>query len=282
VDIDLLKTFLEVKNTRHFGRAAENLYLTQAAVSARVKQLEKVLGTPLFTRYRNNIQLTPTGKRLVPHAEAMLDAWERAREDVAQKHEQKFVFAIGSTIGLWDLCLQAALPAFYEKLTNVSIRAEALGQDGLIRRLMERTLDVAVIHEPAKTNDLISREMPAANLILVSTVANCAVEQAINSNYVAVDWGLSFDVSYTQALQINALPIMHTPLARIALDFILACGGCAYLPSSLVEPHMGTRLHRVNDAPIIPRPFYIACHRENRHSEIAELLVEVVLAQSKS
>ncbi|WP_082880488.1 MULTISPECIES: LysR family transcriptional regulator [unclassified Oleiphilus] len=39
MDIELLRTFLEVKNTRHFGKAAENLYLTQAAVSARIKQL---------------------------------------------------------------------------------------------------------------------------------------------------------------------------------------------------------------------------------------------------
>ena len=40
MDIDLLKTFLEVNKTRHFGRAADNLYLTPAAVSARVRQLE--------------------------------------------------------------------------------------------------------------------------------------------------------------------------------------------------------------------------------------------------
>ncbi|WP_082881977.1 LysR family transcriptional regulator [Oleiphilus sp. HI0043] len=39
MDIELLRTFLEVKNTRHFGKAAEHLYLTQAAVSARIKQL---------------------------------------------------------------------------------------------------------------------------------------------------------------------------------------------------------------------------------------------------
>ena len=43
MDIDLLKTFLEVNKTRHFGRAADNLYLTPAAVSARVRQLEQIL-----------------------------------------------------------------------------------------------------------------------------------------------------------------------------------------------------------------------------------------------
>ena len=42
MDIDLLKTFVEVNRMRHFARAAENLFVTSAAVSARVKQLESL------------------------------------------------------------------------------------------------------------------------------------------------------------------------------------------------------------------------------------------------
>lgn len=58
MDTELLKTFLEVSRTRHFGRAAEALYLTQSAVSFRIRQLENQLGVNLFTRHRNNIRLT--------------------------------------------------------------------------------------------------------------------------------------------------------------------------------------------------------------------------------
>ena len=53
MDTELLKTFLEVSRTRHFGRAAEALYLTQSAVSFRIRQLENQLGVNLFTRHRN-------------------------------------------------------------------------------------------------------------------------------------------------------------------------------------------------------------------------------------
>lgn len=66
MDIELLKTFLEVHKTRHFGRAADNLHLTSAAVSARIKQLEQYLGVTLFVRKRGNIQLTSEGERLLP------------------------------------------------------------------------------------------------------------------------------------------------------------------------------------------------------------------------
>lgn len=62
MDTELLKTFLEVSRTRHFGRAAESLYLTQSAVSFRIRQLENQLGVNLFTRHRNNIRLTAAGE----------------------------------------------------------------------------------------------------------------------------------------------------------------------------------------------------------------------------
>ncbi|MBX4390006.1 LysR family transcriptional regulator, partial [Mycobacterium tuberculosis] len=58
MDTELLKTFLEVSRTRHFGRAADGRYLRESAVSFRIRQLENQLGVKLFTRHRNNIRLT--------------------------------------------------------------------------------------------------------------------------------------------------------------------------------------------------------------------------------
>ncbi|MEI4270070.1 MAG: LysR family transcriptional regulator, partial [Candidatus Dasytiphilus stammeri] len=63
VNTELLKTFLEVSRTLHFGKAAELLYLTQSAVSFRIRQLENQLGVILFTRHRNKIRLTAAGIR---------------------------------------------------------------------------------------------------------------------------------------------------------------------------------------------------------------------------
>lgn len=85
MDTELLKTFLEVQKTRHFGKAAENLYLTQSAVSFRIRQLEQSLGVPLFVRFRNNIQLTSAGELLLPHAEAVLTAIGAAKQQIQQQ-----------------------------------------------------------------------------------------------------------------------------------------------------------------------------------------------------
>ena len=96
MDIDLLKTFLEVNRTRHFGRAADNLFITQSAVSARIQQLEERLGVRLFTRSRNNIQLTPQGRKLVRFAETITNVWNRARLEVAVEDETQIALSTGA------------------------------------------------------------------------------------------------------------------------------------------------------------------------------------------
>jgi DNA-binding transcriptional LysR family regulator len=75
MDLELLRTFLEVNRTRHFARSAELLNITQAAVSNRVKTLETFLKVRLFDRTTRDIRLTPEGARLVRHADRVIAAW---------------------------------------------------------------------------------------------------------------------------------------------------------------------------------------------------------------
>ena len=77
-----MRTFLEVSRTCHFGRAADALHLTQAAVSARIKLLEGSLGVALFERTKREVRITPEGNRLKRHAELLLAEWRKARQDV--------------------------------------------------------------------------------------------------------------------------------------------------------------------------------------------------------
>ena len=109
MDIDLLRTFLEVHKTRHFGQAAENLYLTSAAVSARIKQLEHHVGVSLFNRTRGNITLTPEGERLLPNAESLVLTWQRTLQQISMQPELSGRLHIGATAGLWQFTLQQKL-----------------------------------------------------------------------------------------------------------------------------------------------------------------------------
>ncbi len=104
MDTELLKTFLEVQKTRHFGKAADNLYLTQSAVSFRIRQLEQSLGVTLFNRFRNNIQLTTAGEMLLPHAQAVLSAIASAKQQIATNYHPERPLHLLMSSELGALC----------------------------------------------------------------------------------------------------------------------------------------------------------------------------------
>jgi LysR family transcriptional regulator, flagellar master operon regulator len=268
MDIELLKTFLEVYRTRHFGRAAENLFLTQSAVSARIRLLEETLGVQLFARGRNNIRLSPAGERLLKHAESILSAWYRARQDTLLAGEDRVSLAIGGMYSLWDIVLQDWVHTLHRRLPRLVLHAEAHGWEVLVRKLLDGLLDVGFMFEPPQVAELLVQEVATIKLIMVASRAGLRAEEAVAGDYVMVDWGTSFAIAHARHFPAMPSPGTRIGLGRMALAFLLDCGGVAYLAERMVEEHLQDgRLHRVEDAPVIDRQAYavygLKCERRS-------------------
>ena len=74
MDLDLaqVRAFVVTADQRHFGRAAQTLFLTQQALSKRIRKLEDALATPLFLRTNRSVELTADGERFLPHARELV------------------------------------------------------------------------------------------------------------------------------------------------------------------------------------------------------------------
>jgi DNA-binding transcriptional LysR family regulator len=274
VDTELLKTFLEVQRTRHFGQAAENLFLTPSAVSFRIRQLETLMGATLFTRHRNNIQLTGAGDRLVGHAEAMLLAWKRAQQEVALDSRQMTQLAISAPANIWDAGLQVALARIGLSMPGIGLRAEICSPSQGLKQLHARTTDLLLTFEPSASEDTEQHILFDLELVLVSTVESQSLYEALNCRYLRVDWGTAFSIRHAQELPHAGAAILHTPSARIALDFMLQSGGAVYLPKSMVEELLQQgQLHQVSDAPTINRKVYALHHRQSEQREALQQVV---------
>jgi len=275
MDIELLRTFVEVYRTHHFGHAAENLYLTQSAVSARIRLLERALGTPLFTRSRNNIQLTAAGHQLLPHAESILGTWNRARQQTASRQDQRVPVIIGGAPNLWEVLLQAWLCRIYATQRKIRIEAEVHSAEVLQRRTLAGELDLIFAFEPPASDELLVREVAGTALVMVSATAATPVAEALGQGYVYVDWGRSFSIAHAQTYPDGSRPAARVPTGRMALEILLQHGGSAYLPESMIAANLaqGT-LHRVIGAAPIERLVYAAYAVGSEHErEIERLLV---------
>ncbi|MFT5758330.1 MAG: DNA-binding transcriptional LysR family regulator [Alteromonadaceae bacterium] len=268
MDIELIKTFLEVKDCRHFGKAAENLYLTQAAISTRVRQLEKYFGVTLFHRTRNNIQLTLAGERLVPHAENMLNILRMAKQDVAVASEQVTQISIAGTPNTWDVYIHDAISKIYVSQPHISLVAEILSREQLTRQLLERTLDVAILFDPPKVEELKIESLHMFKLVPVTTFQNQITTASEVQRYIMIDWGSSFINWHAKELKGISIPAVRTSTARIALDLMLQCGGSAYLPDMLIKSFVEQgKLFVINALPIFERELFSAFHKENENEE---------------
>lgn len=249
MDIELLRTFLEVNRTRHFGEAAEALHLTQAAVSARIKQLETLLGVQLFDRLKRDIRLTPEGHRLLRYADMLISGWRKARQDVSAGGAVQQL-AIGGSNRLWDVALQEWFISLRQTMPELAIIAESHTPDLLTRRLLDGLLDVAFMLEPAQLDVLQVKKIALVQLVLVSSEVEQTVEEALGDNYLMVDWGLAHAVEHRRTFPDANEPHVRVGQAKIALNHLLNIGGSAYLPARMVADDITTgQLHLVADAP---------------------------------
>lgn len=278
MDIEILKTFLEVNRTRHFGKAANNLFVTQSTVSARIRLLESTVGAPVFVRTRNDIQLTAAGQRLLSYAENISTTWNRARQEIAIEEESRIPLTVAGVPSLWDILLQGWLQNTYRSHPDLALYAEVLNQDVITRRLREGTLDLAFMFDPPQMTELHIINISDVQLIMVSSEADQKVERACRKDYILVDWGTLFASAHARHFPDIRPPALRMSLGRVARDFILSCGGSAYLAEPMVKEQIAAgTLHRVTDAPVISRPAYAVYPVEtDKESLIRETLVGFV------
>lgn len=247
MDTELLRTFLEVNKTRHFARAAENLFVTQAAVSARIRQLEDRIGHPLFTRDRKNIQLTAAGRELLPYAESILETWNEALLEAGTGDRPRL--AMGCLASLREIYLDDWLLSMVEGEVVPRLELESLTTLETIRRARDGAIDVGVVYEAPRAPDLWVEALTSFELELVSTVAGVTFESDIE-NYVHVDWGTSLGA----ARDTNPPRVVGTRArldsALLARRLVLAVGGSAFLPRPLVAEDIASgALHPVAGSP---------------------------------
>lgn len=227
MDIRFLTTFIEVAKTRHFGKAAENLYLTQSAVSARIKLLEEYFHTTLFIRQRNSIQLTQSGEKLLPYAKQLCATLNDAKQEL-QIQSSEYVVC-GATQLASELILPDVLSHLHSTFPDWSVKAEALSLDGLSRQLHERVLDIAFSTEPLKSEDVVSSVLIESPLALY--VVGEASEEVMPSEFVAIDWGAKArEWLLTHYPQLRDAKLSTNSLA-LAVDNLTKDGGVALLPT---------------------------------------------------
>ena len=274
--IELLQTFLEVSQTLHFRNAAENLFLTQSAVSSRIKLLEDELSVLLFDRSTKHLKLTAEGNRFVKHANELLFMWQKAKLDVGITDQDSHQLVIGSMMSIWDIVLQDWLKKIYRNHDDVSLFTNTYSPLELRRSLLSRVIDIAFLFDPPVTEDLHTEKVSAVPLQLVTTEEDQASKLSSLDNYIMVDYGESINAQYRRDFQGEVAARHYISQPRIALNFILDAGGSAYLPRQMTFEYIEIgKLFVVENAPKYSREIFAAYLTKSPKVELIEQTIQL-------
>ncbi|MDC8450140.1 MAG: LysR substrate-binding domain-containing protein [Nitrospira sp.] len=144
-----LQYIVVVAQERHFGRAAERVFVTQPALSLAIKKLEEELGTTIFERRRNRIELTSLGEQIVHQAQRVLEEAERIKLLAAQGKDQLnglLRFGVIATVGPY--ILPDLVPLMNARAPKMPLELEENLTQNLVGMLKSGKLDVIMIALP--------------------------------------------------------------------------------------------------------------------------------------
>lgn len=163
-----LVVFRAVAQHLSFSRAAEQLLLTQPAVTQQIKALEEQFGVPLFHRAGGRISLTPAGAALLPFAEQSKTLSEQALAAVAAVHGQPTGnLNLGASQTIAQYLLPTFIAGFLQQNPRIHVTARSGNTDHILAALVAGDIQLALLEGPEQRTDVHIEPFMQDHMVLV-------------------------------------------------------------------------------------------------------------------
>lgn len=151
-----LKAFLVLARTLNYANAANELCLSQSALSLSIKTLEEELGGKLFKRNTRRVEITTEGQSLIPYAKKLLANWEDMEKDVKQRFKlNRGTLNIASMPFATHAVLPEVMHDFAQQHPNISFSIHDITNEKIIEKVQEGIFEIGICFEPKANDQLI-------------------------------------------------------------------------------------------------------------------------------
>ncbi len=275
MELRQLRGFVMVASCGSFSRAADDLNLTQPAVTTQIQALERELGIRLLERLPHHVLLTPAGERLLPYARGLLNLEEEALRAVAElKGLQSGCLRIGASPTIGSYLLPGMLSEFRRRYPGIRVIAEIAPTQRVVEALETHALDLGLVEAPVSSAVLAVDPFLTDELVLVvpaghpwarrrSVHPNELAEQALVGREPTSGTRLLLD-ERLRSLGVEITPSMELGATEAIKNAVVAGLGIAFLSRLAIQSE--ERLGTVSVLPVegldLHRPLYCVQHRQ--------------------
>lgn len=260
MDIEFVRTFLAVVAGGNFVSAANQLYVTQSTVSARIQTLETQLGVKLFRRGHGGAELTAAGQRFLRHAKSLVRTLEEARLDVSLPGGFRGSLSLSGRIALWEGFLPRWAAWMRSFAPDVALRLAIGFEEDMMLDLVQGSIDLGVMYTPQRRPGLASE--PLFNEVMVLVTKDSRVPWP-DPDYIHIDWGPEFHAQFSAAFSQHPPVAQHANIGWLGMQWMDANGGSAYLPRRMVRDALAKgELYLVPGVPDFAVTAYVVFHQQ--------------------
>ncbi len=173
-----LKVFRVAAERLSFTRAAEELFISQPAVTKHINELERQLGVPLFVRRSNSVFLTTEGEVLLGYARRILALYADLNDALGDENgEPVGMLHVGASTTIAQYLLPAVLPHFKKRFSQVGVTLTDGNTRQIERMVADERLDFGLIEGIARDPQLHYEPFMEDELVLVTAANNRSITQ---------------------------------------------------------------------------------------------------------
>ena len=242
MDASDLRIFEAVARLGGMGRAAEALHTVQSNVTARIRQLEAELGTPLFRRHARGVEATAAGRRLLPYAHRVARLLDEARRVTRDDGTPQGSLVIGALETSAALRLSRQLAAYVAAYPNVDLTLRTDTTCELLAQVLADRLEGAFVCGPVAHPELHAIPMFREELALLTAPSVAGLDALTAGSDIRIVV-LRAGCSYRQRLEdvlarrgIAAPRVLEFGTIEALFGCVAANLGITLLPRGLIGP----------------------------------------------
>jgi LysR family hydrogen peroxide-inducible transcriptional activator len=173
ITLTQLEYVVAVDTYRHFGRAAENCFITQPTLSMQIKKLEEDLEIIIFDRSRHPLLPTDVGQRIIDQARIVLKQSEEINNIVKDhKNQVSGLIRIGIIPTMAPYLLPIFIGNYKRKYPNIFIKVVEETTDNIVKLLHKDLIDVGILATPLKEEKIIEKPIFYEEMLIYANASH--------------------------------------------------------------------------------------------------------------
>lgn len=289
MELDQIRAFLAVAQSKSFTRAAELLHVAQSTITTRIKLLEEHVGKPLFVRDSRRVELSGAGLTLQPYLQRVVDLLQEGESLTRLQGAFEERLVIGSLSSIWQLLLPPLVFQYRSLHPEVALRTITGHSEDIVRRMLDGLIDVGLVYLPPHHPDIEVVAIYRDSLQLIGAPdfrfeqESVTPEDLAHLPFVFMNWGSPFSEWYEAEVGTQFLSSLQVDDSALLLRCVQEIKGIGFLlghvADELAARGIVQKLKFKSHAPIPTRTAYLIYPKRKMKSRAVQAWITLLEEQ---